>query len=442
MLKTVSQNNPTSLISRSPKNQYVVSLKERINDKEDLQFLQQDGFRHIETFAFNQQNFPALQGDMVLVELRDEANAVQALNDLSQDPRIRFIEPDREFELQEVPEYKSSLESAGRVDDASPAARKKPNDLSARQWGLDSSRGTDIDAPEAWASTVGSRSDGPIIAVIDTGVETDHPDLRDNLWVNSREIPGNGRDDDGNGVIDDVHGFDAYFQDGEPEDAHGHGTHCAGILGATGNNRRGVTGVNWQARIMPIKIFDNSAKPKTSTSAILRGVAYAANNGARLTSNSWGSGGASRSIRQAFSSSRAFHFMGAGNDSQDNDSKPFYPASYGLNNSLSVAAVDKRGKLSSFSNFGEKSVDLAAPGSSIYSTVPGGRYGTKSGTSMATPFVTGVAGLLLSAAPGLTNGQLRQALLEGVVPNSDLAGKTVTGGVVNAKNSLARLGGR
>ena len=131
--------------------------------------------------------------------------------------------------------------------------------------------------------------------------------------------------------------------------------------------------------------------------------------------------------------------MGAGNDSQDNDEKPFYPASYRTNNSLSVAAVDRRGNLSDFSNYGDQTVDLAAPGSSIYSTLPGGRYGTRSGTSMATPFVTGVAGLLLSAAPRLSNNQLRSLILRGVVPKTDLQGKTTTGGVVNADRSLDLL---
>ena len=172
---------------------------------------------------------------------------------------------------------------------------------------------------------------------------------------------------------------------------------------------------------------------------MLRGVAYAGNNGARLTSNSWGGPSRRQSLERAFSSSRAFHVMGAGNDSQDNDKKPFYPASYRTSNSVSVAAVTSSGSLSDFSNFGSSSVDLAAPGSSIYSTLPGGRYGTRSGTSMATPHVTGVAGLLLSLAPGLSNGQLRSLLLRGVVPKTSLQGKTVTGGVVNADRSLELL---
>ncbi len=430
---------PLSNFSNGPQltpknNRYIVSLKERVDDTQALDFLKEDGFRHLETFDFRPENFPGMEGDLILVELADEEQSRVA--QLSQDPRVEFLEPDVEFELQVDPSEESSEQSL--LSDDGSLARRRPNDLNRRQWGLDNSRGTDIDAPEAWSKTVGAN--GPIIAVIDTGVDTDHPDLQANLWVNTREIPNNGRDDDGNGVVDDVHGYDAYHDDGTPEDVNGHGTHCAGILGATGNNGRGITGVNWQTRIMPIKIFDKSRdKPKSSLSAMLRGVAYAGNNGARLTSNSWGGPTRRQSLERAFSSSRAFHVMGAGNDSQDNDEKPFYPASYRTANSVSVAAVTSSGGLSSFSNYGSSSVDLAAPGSSIYSTLPGGRYGSRSGTSMATPHVTGVAGLLLSLAPGLSNGQLRSLLLRGVVPKTSLQGKTVTGGVVNADRSLDLL---
>jgi subtilisin family serine protease len=430
---------PLSKVSNGPQltpknNRYIVSLKDRVDEAHDLDFLKEDGFRHLETFDFRPENFPGMEGDLILVELTDEDQSKIA--ELSQDPRVDFLEPDIEFELQEEPSD-GPLDEPSLNDDNS-LTRRRPNDLNRRQWGLDNSRGTDIDAPEAWSKTTGSR--GPIIAVIDTGVDVNHPDLQANLWVNPREVPNNGRDDDGNGVVDDVHGYDAYHDDGTPEDAHGHGTHCAGIIGATGNNGRGITGVNWQTRIMPIKIFDNSSdKPKSSLSVMLRGVAYAGNNGARLTSNSWGGPAPSQTLERAFSSSRAFHVMGAGNDSQDNDEKPFYPASYRTANSVSVAAVTSGGSLSSFSNFGSSSVDLAAPGSSIYSTLPGGRYGNRSGTSMATPHVTGVAGLLLSLAPGLSNDQLRSLLMRGVVPKRSLQDKTVSGGVVNADRSLELL---
>lgn len=415
-------------------NRYIVSIKGRLDENEDFNFLTEDGFSHVETFDFPEENFPGMPGDVLLVTLDQPELAAQALSQLSEDPRVDLVEPDLEFELQEV--VSADQEPLDNGDATFPAGTRRPNDLRSRQWGLNSRGGTDIDAPEAWDRTVGSRTNGPVIAVIDTGVDTSHPDLKDNLWTNPGEIPGNGRDDDGNGVVDDVHGFDAYHRDGTPEDAHGHGTHCAGILGATGNNKRGMTGVNWQARIMPVKIFNNSEKPRTSSSAILRGISYATNNGARLTSNSWGGPTRRGAVKRAFERSRAFHVMAAGNDGQDNDEKPFYPASYGVSNGISVAAVNTRGQLPSFSNYGKRTVDVAAPGTSIYSTLPGGRYGNRQGTSMAAPFVTGVAGLLLSAAPTLTNSQIRSVLIRGVEKKRGLADKVATGGVINAKNSL------
>jgi subtilisin family serine protease len=432
MTSVHSHSNSSKLTNR-----YIIALKDKMEGPDSLSFLREDGIRHLETFDFPEETFPGTSGDMLLVELPDTAQAT--LSRLTQDPRIDFLEQDMEFELQDFVDSETPTQPP-EIDDQAILTRRKPNDLNRRQWGLDNRSGTDIDAPEAWVKTIGRRSNGPIIAVIDTGVDTNHADLQANLWVNPGEIPNNGRDDDGNGVIDDVHGFDAFYQDGEPEDAHGHGTHCAGIIGATGHNRRGITGVNWQTRIMPVKIFDNSSsKPKTSTSAILRGIAYAVNNGARITSNSWGGPSRSQSVQRAFANSQAFHVMGAGNDSQDNDDKPFYPASYRTSNSVSVAAVTSGGNLSSFSNFGDSSVDLAAPGSAIYSTLPGGRYGDRSGTSMATPHVAGVAGLMLSIAPSLSNNQIRSFLLDGVVAKRDLQSKTVTGGMVNANNSLELL---
>lgn len=398
---------------------FIVSLKDRLKSEQDIEFLKEDGFRHLETFEFPEDSFPGFGGDLILVESTDSVHAKDSLKSLQEDSRVDYVEPDLELEL-------------------TPSATRTPNDLKNSLWALRKGSGVDIDAPEAWSKTVGSRS-GPIIAVLDTGVDVSHPDLAANIWTNTREIPGNGRDDDGNGVVDDVHGYDAYYDDGEPEDKDGHGTHCAGTIGAVGNNGRGVVGVNWQARIMPIKIFNNNDKPRTSTSAMLRGISYAGRHGARITSNSWGGPGRSRSVERAFQKSKAFHLMAAGNDSQDNDDKPHYPSNYSVSNSLAVASITRSGKLSSFSNYGKETVDIAAPGSSIYSTVPGGGYGYKSGTSMATPHVAGVAGLALTLNPRLSNSQLKSALLSSVQPVSGLQEKVASGGWVNADRALQRV---
>ena len=413
-------------------NRYIVSLKDRIADKDSLKFLDEQGFRHLETFRFPEDSFPSFGGDLLLVESKQDFDAQQALRALAQHPNVEYAEADEEFELERAEK------SEGTTD--SPHNTRSPNDLSSSLWGLHNSRGkqVDIDAPEAWAITTGSRS-GPIIAVLDTGIDLSHPDLKDNLWTNTREIPNNGIDDDGNGVIDDVHGYNAFAETGDPSDKDGHGTHCAGTIGAVGDNNLGVVGVNWQARIMPIKIFNDAEKPRASTSSILRGISYATRNGARVTSNSYGGGGRSRSVERAFSSSRAFHLMAAGNETENNDKKPHYPSNYNVSNSLAVASIDRQGDLSSFSNYGKETVHLAAPGSSIYSTVPGGRYGFKSGTSMATPHVAGAAGLALTLKPDLSNEQLKEALLRGVDAESSLDGKVATGGRLNAFKTLQEV---
>ncbi len=408
---------------------YIVSLKERLQGSESLDFLQDTGFRHVETFDFPKDVFPDMGGDMILVESTSDATALQQL---ASDERVEFAEPDLEIALPKTfPGEPPGLETTVPHDG------KRPNDFPIGLWGLENRWGVDvdIDAPQAWEKTVGSRQ-GPIIAVLDTGAELTHPDLKANLWVNAGEIPGNGKDDDGNGVIDDVHGYNAYDDTGDPTDGHYHGTHCAGTVGAVGNNGVGVVGVNWQAQLMPIKIFNDSKNPRTKRSAILRGISYATRNGARVTSNSWGGGRASRSVEKAFASSNAFHVMAAGNDSRNNDEKPQYPANYDLANSVSVASHDSAGYLSTFSNYGNATVDLAAPGSSILSTIPGGDYRWLSGTTMATPHVRGVAGLLLTAHPEMDNASLKAALLEGVVKSDKLEGKVATGGRLNANQSL------
>lgn len=428
--------NALGQCSNLTNSRYIVSLRHRLQDGESPAFLEKNGLRHVETFQFPEESFPDFGGDMVLVESSTDLSA-SALNALAADPRVEFAEPDLEIELETV-----GREPVGTLHERIPSQgpTRTPNDLDEYLWNLDNRWGyeADIDAPQAWAKTVGEN--GPIIAVLDTGVALEHPDLKENLWVNTGEIPNNGIDDDGNGVVDDVHGYDAYNDDGDPDDKHSHGTHCAGTIGAVGNNNLGVVGVNWQAQIMPIKIFnDDPEKPGTKRSAILRGISYATKNGARVTSNSWGGGRRSRSVEKAFKKSGAFHMMAAGNERTDNDKKAHYPSSYDIPNSLSVASTDHKGYLSWFSNYGKESVDLAAPGSAILSTVLDGNYDSKSGTSMATPHVSGVAGLLLSVEPELSNEELKDAILGSVVTDPRLSEAVASGGTLNANKALETL---
>ncbi len=325
-----------------------------------------------------------------------------------------------------------------------------PNDSAYGQlWGLSNlgqSGGVvdvDIDAPEAWRVTTGSRT--VVIAVIDSGVDVNHPDLAGNIWQNPGEIPGNGIDDDGNGFVDDVSGWDFVSNDNRPQDDNGHGTHVAGILGAVGNNAAGIAGVNWQVSILPLKFLDDSGSGSTADAiAAMNYVATLRGQGVNIVAanNSWGGGGFSSAMRSAISrlgDLDVTFVAAAGNEGTNSDATPAYPASYDLPNVISVAAIDRQGRLAGFSNYGQTAVDLAAPGVSIYSTTPGNSYATYSGTSMAAPYVSGVVGLLAAAAPSATAADIRTAILETVAPMAELGGRMVTGGLLNAAAAVGRL---
>ncbi|RME36676.1 MAG: hypothetical protein D6794_08160 [Deltaproteobacteria bacterium] len=331
-----------------------------------------------------------------------------------------------------------------------------PNDPQFPQmWGLDNTGQTggtpnaDIDAPLAWDISTGSQQ--VIVADLDTGLDMTHPDIAANLWTNPGEIPANGIDDDGNGYIDDVHGWDFGENDNDPSDSvvacGGHGTHTAGTIGAVGNNAVGVTGINWSVSLMPLKIF----KPvffgllcTADSAAIIGAVNYAAMMGAKVSNNSYGGGPASQAEMDAIAASRSLYVAAAGNGGADgigdnNDLVPQYPSSYPLDNVLAVAATDHNDVLAVFSNYGVTSVDLAAPGVQILSTVPvrDGSYALFDGTSMATPHVTGVAALMLSQDPSLTFRELRWRILNSVNPVAGLSGMVATGGRLNANNAMA-----
>ncbi|MFM1995742.1 MAG: hypothetical protein RLZZ111_129 [Planctomycetota bacterium] len=325
-----------------------------------------------------------------------------------------------------------------------------PNDTSFSQlWGLNNtgqSRGVadaDIDAPEAWSVTTGSRS--VVVAVIDTGVDYSHPDLAANIWTNSREIAGDGLDNDGNGFVDDVRGWDFANRDADPMDDQGHGTHVAGTIGAVGNNGLGVAGVNWQVSIMPLKFLgaDGSGTTSNAIAAINYTTRMRRDFGINVvaTNNSWGGGGASTALRLAIEAGEQAGILcvaAAGNESSNNDVTPSYPAN-STPGVISVAATDRTNALASFSNYGATSVDVAAPGVAILSTLPGGRYGSYSGTSMATPHVAGIVALLAAAEPTATAARIREAILTTTSPVVALAGKVASGGLVNAAAAVQSL---
>jgi len=355
------------------------------------------------------------------------------------DPRFEYIEPDYIITLEDVEKPSSATESSEKI---TPQATT-PNDPGYSQlWGLNNigqSGGTadaDIDAPEAWDIQRGNPN--LVIGVIDSGVDYNHPDLVGNIWTNPGEIAGDGIDNDSNGYIDDVRGWDFAYNDNNPMDVDGHGTHVAGTIAGKGNNGVGVTGVAWNAKIMPLKFLDDSGSGYTS-SAILA-INYATAKGVKLTNNSWGGGGYSQALYDAINTAGqqgALFIAAAGNDGTNNDIYPAYPASYNLANIISVASTTRTDGLSWFSNYGATTVDLGAPGSDIYSTLPNSSYGTLSGTSMASPHVTGAAALLWSQNPTWTAQQVKDRLMQTTDPISALSGKTVTGGRLNINNALA-----
>lgn len=302
----------------------------------------------------------------------------------------------------------------------------------------------DIDAFEAWQVTTGSRN--VVVAIVDSGIDFTHPDLAANIWTNPREVAGNGCDDDGNGYIDDVHGWDFVENDNTPQDGFYHGTHVAGIIGAVGNNGLGVSGVSQQVSILPLRFQNNSGSGYTgaAVSALnyitrlkLAGVPIVATN------ISWGGGTtASLSLQtalQAQANAGITVVVAAGNNGGDNDAVPRYPSSYALDNIISVAGSDTSDNLLGFSNYGATSIDLAAPGAGILSTLPGGGYGAISGTSMAAPHVTGTVALLASVRPNATVAQIRSAILNSVDHVPALAGKVASGGRLNAFAALGRI---
>lgn len=304
-------------------------------------------------------------------------------------------------------------------------------------------------AEEAWNNGI-TGSSSVYVGIIDEGFQYNHPDLIDNAWVNPLEQNGTpGVDDDGNGYIDDIHGWDFYNNDNTPYDGTGddHGTHVAGTIGGTGGNGLGVVGVNWDVTMISAKFLGPNGG---STSGAIEAVDYLTdlkiNHGINLvaSNNSWGGGGYSSLLEAAITrgaQNDILFIAAAGNNSSDIDASAYYPASYsttagaGYDAVIAVASITSSGAKSSFSNWGATRVDIAAPGSSIYSTLPDG-YGTYSGTSMATPHVAGAAALYASQFPGASATEIKDVLLQSAVPTNSVNGITVTGGRLDVNAAL------
>jgi subtilisin family serine protease len=372
-------------------------------------------------------------GSLQKVRLARKADLQPAIAALNAEPAVLYAEPNFIYRALDAdtgtgapndPEFAKlwGLKNTGQTDAAGQVG--KP--------------GADINVLPLWAEGVtGSRD--VVVAVIDTGIDWTHPDIQANLYTNTAEIEGNGKDDDGNGFVDDVHGwnFNESGKNNNSRDDHDHGTHCAGTIGGVGNNGTGVAGVNWNVSLMPVKFL--SAGGSGTLEGAVNSINYATQMKVNIMSNSWGGGGFSQALKDSIEKAKAAGILfvaAAGNESNNNDASPTYPAGYQVDNVVAVAATDNQDKIATFSNHGARTVHVAAPGVKVFSTTKGGNYSTFSGTSMATPHVSGIAALLLSANPDWTFAEIKDRLIKTSDPVRQLRRKVVAKGRVNSYNAL------
>ena len=362
----------------------------------------------------------ALVPGLTLAEPSPGFTVVEALDALNNDPLVAYAEPDILLTLDVIPDDNGY----------------------SNQYGLNNTGQTggvinaDISMESAWDLQTGNNV---IVAIIDSGVDYNHVDLSANMWTNIAEIPGNRIDDDRNGYIDDVRGWNFNANNNNPMDDNDHGTHIAGIIGAKSNNGIGIAGINWNIKIMPLKFMNSRGQGRAS--AAISALEYAVNNGARISNNSWGGGSYSQALFDAIQAAHSANHLfvaAAGNSGQNIDRRPQYPSSYNSPNIISVGASDHTDRIAIFSNYGRQTVDLLAPGVSIYSTVRNNTYREMSGTSMAAPFVAGVAALLVAEQDTLSITNLKMTLLDNV-DLTDAANDTVSGGRLNAFSSLSSI---
>jgi thermitase len=382
-----------------------------------------DRFRVAELKPFETDN------SLYTVNLAGDEQTADFLEAAAKNPAIEYAEPN----------YKVRVLGGGEV---------LPNDENFGQlWGLKNTGqkdkdgnigtpGADIGVTKAWATTTGSKK--VIVAVIDTGTDYTHPDLQDNIFQNKADCFNDGVDHDGNGFVNDCHGWNfAGVSTNDPMDDNQHGTHTSGTIGAKGNNGVGVAGVAWDVSILPVKFLTGDGTGNLDDA--VKAIQYATKMHANIMSNSWGGGGYSQALFDAITAAQKAGILfvaAAGNDSDNADSQPHYPASYQIDNVISVAATTNKDTLADFSTFGKRTVHIAAPGNNILSTVPKGGYAVLSGTSMATPHVSGAAALLMSANPNFTYAEVKDRLLKSRDWVPSLARKVASGGRLNIYNAL------
>lgn len=363
-----------------------------------------------------------------------------SMQSLRQAPGVQYVEPNYIYKIVGTFEGTPNDARFGELWGMNNTGQLTPGNSQEGTPDVQGVAGVDIGAMQAWMIETGSKD--VKIAVIDTGVDYTIPDLADNVWTNEAELNGKpGVDDDNNGCIDDIHGCNFVANSGDPKDDHGHGSHVSGTIGASGNNGIGVAGVVWHTSIVGVKFLD--AQGSGSLDNAVKAIDYATRVGVKIMSNSWGGGGFSQTMLDSINRAKDAGILfvaAAGNEGADNDTQPAYPASYQADNIISVAAVDAAGNLADFSCFGKTTVHVAAPGVHVLSNVPTATdptgFASWSGTSMATPHVSGVAALLMSQHPEQNYATIKARIMAGARPLAGLRGKTITGGMLNAYYSL------
>ncbi len=342
---------------------------------------------------------------------------------------------------QDVETVAAQLRQSPLVEFAEPNYLIKSDELSpndprfAEQWGLNADAG--VGATTAWETTTGASS--TVIAIIDSGVDFNHPDLGPNIWTDRLE-QANNRDDDRDGMKDDLHGWDWVANSGEIKDEQGHGTAIAGIIAAQGNDGVGVAGVMWSASLMSLRVLDGKGTGEVASA--VEAIDFAVAHGAQVINCSWGTDGFSLALKDAIARAGRRGVVvvaAAGNSGRDIDSAPRYPASFNLPNLLSVNSLDNSARLATWSNWGQSGVTIAAPGSDILTTQPGGDYGLVTGSSASAAFVSGVAGLIKTLRPRLGAERTKELIVQGAKPLAELGGKTSTRGALNAAAAMGAV---
>ncbi len=391
------------------------------------------GIASVEAFETNE--------DFFLVKLAGDEQTAEFLNSSEQNGAIAYAEPN----------YIMHINGSPDAD----AEEVLPNDPElAKLWGLKNTgqkdpsgavgvAGADIGAAKAWAITKGNKD--IMVAVIDTGVDYTHPDLKDNIFHNPGESGDgketNGIDDDGNGFVDDHTGWNfAGVSNNNPMDDNSHGTHVSGTIGARGDDGFGVVGVNWNASIMPVKFLTGSGSGTLADA--VKSIQYSTLMNAKIMNNSWGGGGFTQSMFDAIVEAKnkdLLFIAAAGNDSTNADSNPHYPAGYQVDNVMAIAATTNKDTLATFSTYGKRTVHIAAPGHNVYSTVPKGKYASYSGTSMASPHAAGAAALLWGTDTSMTYAQVKDRLLRSRDYIATLSRKVSMSGRINVYNAISGI---